>query len=196
MHKCTEWVISRVFMLLALILIKWGGRELESKKAGGKQWGWSWCGGVGVWGVLVVRSNQRKPAGGTGRVGGVRAEHHWAAFLFISSLSKGGASQAYLSSRLLNRLTSGTHPTHTYALPSLILTDPEESRPSCRSFDNFNFFFNLTQQKYRLVQKGVCFLHIKGHVRRCFSLIIFEDFCLINVLFFFNCFIQNMHFIC
>lgn len=29
-----------------------------------------------MWGVLVVRSNQRKPAGGTGRVGGVRAEHH------------------------------------------------------------------------------------------------------------------------
>lgn len=82
--------------------------------------------------------------------------------------------------------TNQWHPphTHTRVLPSLILTDPEESRPSCRSFDNFNFFFNLTQQKYRLVQKGVCFLHIKGHVRRCFSLIIFSDFCLINVLFF------------
>lgn len=26
--------------------------------------------------LLDVSSNQRKPAGGTGRVGGVRAEHH------------------------------------------------------------------------------------------------------------------------
>lgn len=36
-----------------------------------KQRGWSGGGRV-----LDVSSNQRKPAGGTGRVGGVRGEHH------------------------------------------------------------------------------------------------------------------------
>lgn len=84
--------------------------------------------------VVDVSSNQRKPAGGTGRAEGSEPSTTKQPFSSLAA-SLRGASQAYLSSRLLNRLTSGSHPSHTHTrshtLPSLIPSDPEESRPRC-----------------------------------------------------------------
>lgn len=92
----------------------------------------------------VIRGSQQ---GGQGGLVGSEQSTTKQPFSSLAA-SLRGASQAYLSSRLLNRLTSGSHPAHTRShtlSPALIPTDPEESRPSCSLADNFNFFFDLTQ---------------------------------------------------
>lgn len=90
----------------------------------------------------VIRGSQQ---GGQGGLVGSEQSTTKQPFSSLAA-SLRGASLAYLSSGLLNRLTSGSHPTHTlsHTLPSLIPTEPEESRPRCSLTDNFNFFFNLT----------------------------------------------------
>lgn len=63
-------------------------------------------------GGLDVSSNQGSQQGGQGGlVGSAQSTTKQPSSSLAGSLR--GASQAYLSSRLLNRLTSGSHPTHT-----------------------------------------------------------------------------------
>lgn len=59
----------------------------------------------------VIRGSQQGGQGGL--VGSERSTTKQPFSSLAASLR--GASQAYLSSRLLNRLTSGSHPTHTHS---------------------------------------------------------------------------------
>lgn len=122
---------------------KW---EVEERKKKPRERGWSGREkrreGVSLW--AVIRGSQQ--GGQWGLLGSGKSSTKQPFSSLAASLR--GTSQAYLSSRLLNRLTSGSHPTrtraHAHAPPSLIPTDPKESRPRCSLADNFNFFFNLT----------------------------------------------------
>lgn len=98
-------------MHLAPILFKYRGRWWESKKKAGemermksrekrrKEFS--------MW--AVIRGNQQGGQGGS--VGSEQSTTKQPFSSLVASLR--GASQAYLSSRLLNRLTSGSHPAHT-----------------------------------------------------------------------------------
>lgn len=66
-------------------------------------------GGRDVWMWAVIRGSQQ--GGQRGLVGSGKSTTKQPFSSLAASLR--GTSQAYLSSRLLNRLTSGSHPTHT-----------------------------------------------------------------------------------
>lgn len=86
---------------------KWGGGRKKTTERG-------WSGRekrreeVSLW--AVIRGSQQ--GGQRGLVGSEKSSTKQPSSSLAASLR--GTSQAYLSSRLLNRLTSGSHPTHTH----------------------------------------------------------------------------------
>lgn len=130
-----------------------GMRKWEVRGWKKQEWGWSrrekWREEVSLW--AVIRGSQQ--GGQRGLLGSGKSSTKQPFSSLAASLR--GTSQTYLSSRLLNRLTSGSHQTHTHARARARarspLSDSHRPRgittslqPRCSLADNFNFFFNLT----------------------------------------------------